>query len=207
MLMRVIPVATALLICAWSQCCAAGTTNTVEIGGGNENQVGSGYANRFSAPSKEQAAAKLKAFKESRRAVTLREFLGGDIKSIRITFYDKPIDTFERARALVEDLLMSVVVSPEHRGAPMLDGPRWAEVNRATIRALVIFADGRIGRIHCDATDDGSLRAGGVHLFLEDHDGTYWWHRWDAYFPRKTQETSAKSVERTGALRVGSDAP
>ena len=187
-LMRVIAFATVFLICAWSQFCAAGGTNTVAIGGGNEHQVGSGFANRFSVPSKDEATAKLKSFRESGRAVTLREFLGGDIEFIRITFCDKPIDTLDRARALVKELLVSVVMSPEYRGAPMLDGPRWAEGTRATIRALVIFADGRVGRIHCDATDDGSRRAGGVHLFFEDHEGTYWWHRWDTYFPRKTQE-------------------
>ena len=179
----------ALLTCAWSQFCVAGPTNEVQIVGGDERTVGGGYANRYSVPSKDEAQARLKTFRKLGRAITLQEFLGSEIRYIRITFYDKPLDSFDRARAVMRELLASVVVSPDHRGAPMLEGPRWAELNQATIRALIVFTDGRIGRIHCDATDDGSIRAGGVHLFFEDHDGTFWWHRWDAEFPRKKPET------------------
>ena len=110
MLMRVIPVSTVFLICAWSQFCAAGGTNTIAIGGGNESQVGSGFANRFSVPSKDEATAKLKSFRELGRAVTLREFLGGDIEFIRITFYDKPIveRIMESPRLLAEKLQLDI---------------------------------------------------------------------------------------------------
>src|SRR5207244_4452090 len=86
-------------------------------------------------------------------------------------------------------------VDPKHGGLhadePALWGPGWSEGTSATIGALVLFRDSRIGRIECDATDDGSPRAGGVHLFFEDHDGTCWWHRWAASFPRKVRETPA----------------
>ena len=89
----------------------------------------------------------------------------------------------------MKELLASVIVDPEHRGAPELVGPLWSEGTSATIQAIVCYRDGRKGRIECDATDDGSLPASGVHVFFEDHDGTYWWHRWDAFFPRKVRDT------------------
>jgi hypothetical protein len=181
------PLVTAFLICAWSQSCSAGTTNAIEIGRALEGEVGLGHANKFSVPSRDEAAAKLKSFRDSGKAVTLQEFLESEIKLVKITFYDKPLENFDRAGALVKELLASVIIEPEHLGEPALAGPLWSEGTSATIRALVLFKYGRIGRIECDATDDGSARAGGVHLFFEDQDGTYWWHRWDARFPRRKQ--------------------
>jgi hypothetical protein len=151
------------------------------------HDVGLGYANRFSVPSRDEAAAKLKSFRDLGKAVTLQEFLGGEITLIKI--YDKPLDGLDRAKALVKELLASVIVDPEHLGAPELVGPLWSEGTSATVQAIVCYRDGRIGRIECDAVDDGSLPAVGVHLFFEDYDGTCWWHRWDAFFPRKVRDT------------------
>jgi hypothetical protein len=197
-------VTTAFLICVWSQPCCAGTTNTVGIGRGREEVVGSGYANRFLVPTKAEALAKLKSFRELGREVTLQEFLGGEIALVKITHYYKPLyfpdraDTtakeqlsLDEAGALVKELLASVIIDPKHGDEPGLWGPGWSEGTSATIRALVVYRDSRIGRIQCDATDDRSLRAGGVHVFFEDHDGTYWWHRWAASFPRTVRETPA----------------
>ncbi len=206
-------VTTAFLIGVWSQPCCAGTTNTVQIGRAFEEVVGSGYANRFSVPSKAEALARLKSFRGLGREVTLQEFLGGEIALVSITHYYKPLDfpgqadaaakgehSLDGAGALVRELLASVIVDPNPRGELALWGPGWSEGTSATIRALVFFRDSRIGRIECDATDDGSPRAGGVHLFFEDHDGTYWWLRWDASFPRKVHETPAK---KDGAANRG----
>jgi hypothetical protein len=124
--------------------------------------------------------------------------MGGTIRWIQIVHFDNPIDSLERAGALTRELLASIVVSPEHCGAPFCDLPLWSEPTWVTIRALIQFEDGRIGRMECDATDDGSQKAGGVHLFLEDYHGTYWWHRWDAYFPRKVLETTSANESAEG---------
>jgi hypothetical protein len=192
------PTATLLLTCMKLAVCEAATTNNFIIGGGSESPVGEQFSARFSVPSKAEASARLESFKALGRRVTVREFLGGDIQIVQIVFYGDPIDSFERAKALLRDLLASHILAPERLGAPTLDGLTWAEGSRATIRATVGFGDGRIGRLESDLTDDGSLRAGGVHLFLEDHAGTYWWHRWDAAFPRESEEAPANQpVEAT----------
>ena len=63
-------VTTAFLICVWSQPCCAGTTNTVVIGRAWEKIVGLGYENRYSVPTKAEALAKLKSFRDLGREVT-----------------------------------------------------------------------------------------------------------------------------------------
>jgi hypothetical protein len=211
-------VTTAFLICVWSQPCCAGTTNTFEIGRAWEKIVGVGYKNGYSVPSKAEAVAKLKSFRDLGREVTLQEFLGGEIGLIRISYYYKPLDfpdqtnslakgehSLDEAGALVKELLASVIVDPKHGDEPALWGPAWSEWSSETIRALVLYRDSRIGRIQCDATED-SLRDGGVHLFFEDHDGTYWWHRWDTAFPRKVRETPAnKDGAASGSQPIRSE--
>ena len=195
-----IVIALGSLNCALCSLGQGAPTNAPAIGGGRQASLGYGFRNRFAVPSKAEAAAKLESLKNLRRPVTLQEFLGGSIESIGIDHYDKPIDSFERAMALTRELLGSIVLSPEYRSTPFYDGFRWGEGAQATIQVLVFFEGGRIGRVHCDATDDGSLRAGGVHLFFEDFEGTFWWHRWDSFFPRKVRTSSAnESTERTGA--------
>src|ERR1017187_10413602 len=202
MWMHLIVVTAIFVVSLLPQCCSAGTTNIFD-GRISKGEVGWGYANRFLVPSREETVSKLRSFRGLGRAVTVQEFIGEDIQSIWISFYADPLDSFARARALLGSILASVIVSPEHKGEPGLRGPEWSEGSQDTIRAVVMFNDGHIGRIACDATDDGSPRAGGVHLFLEDHDGTYWWHRWDAFSPLTEVQPSAANdpVQRTGASR------
>ena len=206
---RVIPVLAALsVLCAWSRGSCAESTNTVQIFGGDESEVGWGFGNRFAVPAKEAAAKKLKAFTEAQRDVTLREFLGGDILHVNITFVDESLGGFEKAQKVLQSLLRAVLLRPECTSELTFQGPMWAEGTHTTIRALVFYTNRHVGRIHCDATERGSSGAGGRHVFFEDSDGTYWWDRLDTKSPRKPrQEPANESVERTGAPRVETKAP
>ena len=180
---------TVLFTCVRLAFCEAATTNSLVIGQGKESGVGDKFSPRFSVPSKAEALARLESLKALGRRVTAQEFLGGDVQIVQIVFYGSPINSLERAEAVLRDLLSSHVLAPELRGGPELFGPMWSESTSATIRATVRFRDGRVGRIESDVTDDKV--SGAVHLFLEDHAGTFWWHRWDAAFPRRSEKVPA----------------
>jgi hypothetical protein len=185
---RLIVVATACLIWIGQKRCSADGTNAFDISMVLKMLWGMGYANRFVVPSRDEATTKLKTFEDLEKPITVQEFLGGEIRFAQITFYYKSLTNLVQASALLKDILSSVIIAPAHPlNVPQLVGPRWSEGTSSTIRALIFYKDGAIGRMSCDVTEDGSERAGGAHLFLEDDKGTYWWHRWDATFPRQMQ--------------------
>jgi hypothetical protein len=104
--------------------------------------------------------------------VTVLDFLGGKIRFIRVVFYNMSLKTFQGAKSLLDSVLNAVIISPGHPDPGLqID---WAEGTTSLVVAEVIFDNGTMGRIETD----------GWHVFFEDNQGTYWWHRWDSAFPR-----------------------
>jgi hypothetical protein len=165
----------------WLVCCSAvwswgAGSNAVEIVDGfhgvekmqrvESREPGGEFVNRFAVPTREQAIAKVTKLREAKEMVTVERFLGGDIRFIRITFFDDSLKDFETARSFLQDLLNSTIISPSHHEGPFLN-ILWSEGSNDSIKALIFYANGSVGRIESD----------GWHLFLEDAEGTYWWHR------------------------------
>lgn len=137
--------------------------------------IGVGFRNVYATASKEQAQAKIARFRKAATPVTFQEFLGQPVSSISIvSCHGDP----GQAAELVRGLLDSVIVRPGNRGGPTLEGPRWAEVTPITVTAFLQYGNGR----------GGVLESDGTHLFFQDGDGTCWWHRWDAMFPRELRQ-------------------
>ena len=158
---------------------SADTTNDTEIVDGfhgvermhkiERREPGGEFVNRFAVPTREQAMAKITRLRETKELVTVRSFLGGKIRFVRVTFFDDSLKDFETARFFLQDLLGSTIISASP--SPLTEGPflqpAWAEGSEDSIRALIFYENGSIGRIESD----------GWHLFLEDSEGTYWWQR------------------------------
>lgn len=135
--------------------------------------VGAGFRNLYGSATHEQAWAKLRRLRQSDRAVSVRAFLGSKLRRIRI------VSLFETSAAeaadLIRGVLSSVIIEPGKRGGPTPEGLLWSESTPVKVRALLEYDNGRVGLFETD----------GTHLFFEDSDGTYWWHRWDSSFPRR----------------------
>jgi hypothetical protein len=154
---------------------SAWASDSIEIVDGSHGSrgVGKAFVNRFSVASKEEALSKLQGLQQSKTPVTVQDFLGGTIKFVRVVFYDSTFRDFAGAKAFLQSILGSIIISSSHSG-PYLHLV-WAEGSTASMEGEVFFDDGTTGMIETD----------GWHLFLEDNRGTYWWHRWDLAFPRK----------------------
>lgn len=130
--------------------------------------IGEEFKNKFSVPSKKEALNKIQHLKKLKKPVTLQKFLGDEIKFIRLVFFDSSLGDFPKAKTFLESLLKLAIVTPLNESHPQLE-IHWSEHTEAYIKALVFFKNGHIGRIESN----------GVHLFLEDALGTYWWYRAD----------------------------
>lgn len=130
--------------------------------------IGEEFRNKFSVPSKKEALYKIQNLKRLKNPVTLQKFLGDEIKFIRIVFFDSSLGNSPKAKTFLENLLKLAIVTPFNANHPRLE-IHWSEHTEAYIKALVFFKNGHIGRIESN----------GVHLFLEDALGTYWWYRSD----------------------------
>jgi hypothetical protein len=130
--------------------------------------VGSGFSNPLSGPLRDAANRKHDALTSSKRVVTLREFLG-PVDYASVTCFGRsqrgrPVTDFASARTFLRKLLDRVIVSPARPDYVQLH-PFWSEGGSPSIRDVVHFAGGTVGRIESD----------GIHTFVQDADGTYWW--------------------------------
>jgi hypothetical protein len=159
--------------------------------------VGLGFKNLYSVASLEEAQAKLKRFRELARPISLAEFLGGEINYVQIISYS---GSSGEGPLLIRQLLGSIIMSPGHRlQGPDLCGPIWSEVTDVKMRAFLHYKNGRMGLLESDG-----IGAGGTHLFFQDADGTYWWHRWDMQFPRQLLKDSQQDGAANGSQPIRS---
>jgi hypothetical protein len=166
----------------WSRC-LADISNAPIIKNNQFTSVGLGFKNLYSVASLEEAQAKLKRFRELARPISLAEFLGCEINYVQIISYS---GSSGEGSLLIRQLLGSIIMSPGHRlQGPDLGGPIWSEVTDVKMRAFLHYKNGRMGLLESDG-----IGAGGTHLFFQDADGTYWWHRWDMQFPRQLLKDS-----------------
>ena len=136
--------------------------------------LGEFSSNRFAAPSQEDLHRRIEELRAERRPIPVHEFLGDRIDHVALLDRE-PGTTVDQATARVKELLRSVLLSPDHP----FHGPdlqiTWAEKVFVEIKAMIRFTDGSIG----------ALEHGGSHLVFQDSSGVFWWHRWDASFPRR----------------------
>ncbi|MEK7656139.1 MAG: hypothetical protein AAB412_00135 [Elusimicrobiota bacterium] len=111
---------------------------------------------------------KLKQYQKTKRSISVQEFLGGKVVAIIIEFVDKEgVKDFSAGQAVIQRQLERTIVSPKPNHEQPQPFAYWAEGTFATVRALIRYEDGFIGRIETD----------GAHLFFQDSDGLYWWYR------------------------------
>ena len=167
--------------------CPAAETGAVFIWTNATANVGQYCLNPWTTASMNQAMAKLERFRKMARPVTLEDFLGSKPRQVRLISWEEDVN---QALALVRDLLHSIILRPGRQG-PTCGGITWAEGTRVTVRAFLEYEGGRMGILESD----------GNHLFFGDGEGTYWWHRWDVYFPREVRgEGSQPGGPANGSL-------
>ncbi|MHB8523286.1 MAG: hypothetical protein ACYDH9_21380 [Limisphaerales bacterium] len=160
--------------------------------------LGLGFENLYSVASPEQAQVKWKRFRELARPISLAEFLGGEINYVQIISYSA---SSGEGRLLIPQLLGSIIMSPQHLlQGPALAGPMWSEGPVVEVRAFLYYKNGRVGLLESDG-----VGAGRGHLFFQDADGTYWWHRWDMQFPRQLLKDSQPDGAANGSQPIRSE--
>jgi len=135
--------------------------------------MGQDYKNMLSETERRTLETRVRGLQDGKSAITFREFLGGHIKNISVISVSEPNDGFAKAQALLSELMESLLVQPHSEG-PFLSQV-WSELTVVSVVATIHYDDGRVGALETD----------GWHLFVEDHQGIYWWYRWDRNFPRR----------------------
>ena len=181
---------------------ARGQTNDFPVLLRVMDQVGEGFRNRFMVATREVAAAKLQSLRSLNRNVSIAEFLGPGVERLEVVAFGMPIRDGEEATSGVRTILQAPIVGPGAQEAPTFKGALWSELTMTTLKALVFFKGGAVGRIHCDWQSNTRM----THVVLEDAEGTYWWTRVHFGFSDTGDGASNRTPPQNGVVRGANDA-
>jgi hypothetical protein len=158
---------------------------------------GDGMRNCFA--SREAAIERRRRFANAKGDVTVSEFLGGGIDSVAITSFDRRVHTAKSAVEAVRGWLAAVLFEAplETWAGPQL-APSWSEPVLVTVQGVLRYAPepddpvfalygGKLPEgVYSSRDCRGDFQLGGNdHFVVRDRNGVFWWHRWDASFPRR----------------------
>lgn len=197
-LLRRIILAMALI----APCMAPGQTNEFPVVLRIVDPVGEGFKNRFLVATSDAAAAKLRSLRSLKRNISIAEFLGPGVERLEVVAFGTPIRDGEEARSGIRTVLQASIVGPGAHEEPTFKGALWSELTTTTLKALVYFKGGAVGRIHCDWRRSTRM----THVLLEDADGTYWWTRVHFGLSDSVEGASNRTRAENEVVRGANDA-
>jgi len=149
-------------------------------------QLGEGYRYISNAALEKQAMKKISSLRQLNRDITVEDFLGASIESIKVESIRGNM-SFEEVHLQILDTLNRVILtSTDISSEPPMLFQGWSEYVGEGITASICF------KIDEDNPPDHrnkpcgypmQIAGAGNYLFFEDIDGTFWWHRWASYSP------------------------